>query len=55
MPEAKYGNPVLHWFDVLAKHNSKTHMEMVAVQKSEHAMGCGHANAIFAYFRAKQP
>lgn len=51
--EAKYGHPVQHWFDLLAKHTSKTHMEMVAVLKSEHAMGHGHANALVAYFRAK--
>ena len=35
--EKKYGQPVQHWFDILAKHTSKAHMEMVAVLKAEHA------------------
>ena len=51
--ETKYGQPVEHWFGVLEKHKSKTHMEMVAVLKTDHAMGHGHANALVAYFRAK--
>jgi hypothetical protein len=51
--EKKYGQPVQHWFDVLENHKSKTHMEMVGVLKTGHAMGHGHANALVAYFRAK--
>ena len=51
--EAKYGKPVEHWLKVLNKHKSKTHMEMVAVLKTEHELGHGHANALVAYFRAK--
>jgi hypothetical protein len=38
---------------ILKKHKSKTHMEMVAVLKTDHAMGHGHANAIVAVFRAE--
>lgn len=49
--EAKYGKPVEHWFKVLAKHKTKTHMEMVGVLKSEHGLGHGHANALVAYYR----
>ncbi len=51
--EKKYGQPVDHWFGVLQNHKSKTHMEMVGVLKTDHAMGHGHANALVAYFRAK--
>ena len=51
--EKKYGHPVQHWFDILAKHISMAHMEMVAVLKAEHGLGHGHANALVAYFRAK--
>jgi hypothetical protein len=30
------------------------HSEMVAILKTEHGMGRGHANAIVAYHRAQQ-
>jgi hypothetical protein len=51
--EAKYGKPVEHWFKILTKHKAKTHMEMVAVLKNDYELGHGHANALVAYFRAK--
>lgn len=51
--EAKYGKPVEHWFKILTKHKSKAHMEMVSVLKTDYEMGHGHANALVAYFRAK--
>jgi hypothetical protein len=51
--EAKYGKPVEHWFKILSKHKSRAHMEMVAILKSEHELGHGHANALVAYFRTK--
>lgn len=53
--EKKYGQPVQHWFDVLANHSAKAHMEMVAFLKAEHGLGHGHANALVAYYRAKNP
>jgi hypothetical protein len=49
--EKKYGKPIDHWMNILKKHKSKTHMEMVAVLKNEHEMGHGHANAIVHVFR----
>ncbi|MEK9536243.1 MAG: DUF4287 domain-containing protein [Aquiluna sp.] len=52
--EAKYGKPMEHWFGLLETHRDKPHMEMVALLKSEHGMGHGHANAIVAYLRAKR-
>lgn len=51
--EAKYGKPVEHWFKILTKHKSKAHMDMVSVLKTEYEIGHGHANALVAYFRAK--
>lgn len=49
--ERKYGFPVAHWFDLLSKQKDLKHMDMVALLKSEHGMGHGHANAVVAYFR----
>lgn len=51
--EKTYGKPVEHWFEQLAAHASKSHMEQVAFLKTVHAMGHGHANAIVAYLKAK--
>lgn len=51
--EAKYGKPIDFWFKKLAKVKTKTHMEQVAFLKTEHEMGHGHANAIVAFYRAK--
>jgi citrate synthase len=49
--EKTYGKPISHWMTTLKKHKSKTHMEMVAVLKTDHEMGHGHANAVVAVFR----
>ena len=51
--EKTYGKPISHWMTILKKHNSKTHMEMVAVLKNNHSMGHGHANAVVHVFRSE--
>lgn len=51
--EKKYGQPVEHWFKALDSVKDLKHMEQVAWLKSEHSMGHGHANALVAYYRAK--
>ena len=51
--EKKYGQPVEHWFKALEAVKDLKHMEQVAWLKSEHEMGHGHANAVVAYWRAK--
>ena len=51
--EKKYGMPVDHWFEILSQHVNLKHMEMVAMLKNEHDIGHGHANALVAYFKAK--
>ena len=51
--EKKYGQPVAHWFTLLEGIKDMKHMEMVNWLKSEHKFGHGHANALVAYFRAK--
>jgi monomeric isocitrate dehydrogenase len=52
--EKKYGQPMQHWFDLLASKADLKHMEQVAWLKEEHAMGHGHANAIVAYLKQQQ-
>ena len=51
--EKKYGQPMKFWFDLLDQVKVEKHMEQVAFLKSEHGMGHGHANAVVAYWRAK--
>lgn len=50
--EKKYGHPITHWLSLLKAVSGKKHMEMVALLKTEHGMGHGHANALVAYFLA---
>lgn len=50
--EKKYGQPITHWLDLLKTASGKKHMEMVALLKTEHGMGHGHANALVAYYLA---
>jgi len=50
--EKKYGQPISHWMSVLAAAGALKHMELVALLKTEHAMGHGHANALVAWFMA---
>ena len=50
--EKKYGKPIQHWMQVLKKAGPLKHMELVAILKSEHEMGHGHANALVASFLA---
>lgn len=49
-----YGEPMQHWLDIAAEEilGGKRHSEVVAILKSEHGMGHGHANAVVAYVRA---
>jgi hypothetical protein len=52
--EKTYGQPVEHWFGVLRDAGGLKHMELVAMLKSAHGLGHGHANALVAYHLSSQ-
>lgn len=46
--EKKYGRPVAEWQALVRQNLPAKHMDLVAMLKTEHGMGHGHANAIVA-------
>ncbi|MGG5752815.1 DUF4287 domain-containing protein [Zafaria sp. Z1313] len=52
--EAKYGQPVEHWMDLLEAVKDRKHLEQVNWLKAEHGLGHGHANAIVAVYRSER-
>ena len=50
--EKTYGQPIEHWMGVLRGAGPLRHMELVALLKSAHGLGHGHANALVAHFMA---
>jgi hypothetical protein len=51
--EKTYGQPIAHWLKLLDGMADKKHMEQVAILKTAHGLGHGHANALVAYHRAQ--
>ena len=47
--EAKYGQPIEHWLQLVTQRKGMKHMEIVNWLKAEHGLGQGHANAIVAH------
>ncbi len=52
--EKTYGKPVAHWLRLLDGVRDRRHMEQVALLKTEHGIGHGHANALVAHHRSLQ-
>jgi hypothetical protein len=52
--EKTYGQPMQHWFDVIAPLLGEPHMKIVEYLKSQHGMGHGHANAIVGHQLAQK-
>ena len=52
--EKTYGQPLTHWFTILAAAGEVKHTELVNILKEKHEIGHGHANALVAYHLAKR-
>lgn len=52
--EKTYGQPMQHWFELIAPRLDQAHMQIVSFLKDAHAMGHGHANAIVAHVLAQK-
>ena len=52
--EAKYGQPVSHWLELIGTRKDMKHMEIVGWLKAEHGLGHGHANALVAHALAQK-
>jgi Domain of unknown function (DUF4287) len=52
--EKTYGKPIAHWLAILQAAGDLKHMEYVALLKTEHHLGHGHANALVASFLANR-
>lgn len=51
--EKTYGQPIAHWLAILDGIKDKKHMEQVALLKSQHQFGHGHANALVAFHKSR--
>lgn len=51
--EKTYGRPIAEWKAVVRAAYPARHMDLVAILKSDHGLGHGHANAIVAHTLAE--
>lgn len=47
--EKTYGRPIAEWQHLVRGAYPAKHMDLVAMLKTDHGLGHGHANAIVAY------
>lgn len=52
--EAKYGQPMKYWFDVMKDLADQKYPEQVAYLKEEHGFSQAHANALVMYTRGSK-
>jgi len=52
--EKKYGQPIAHWQALIQQRLPAKHMELVAMLKTDHGLGHGHANALVAHALAAE-
>ena len=52
--EAKYGQPMKYWFDLMKDLADKKYPEQVAYLKEEHGFSQAHANALVMYSRGSK-
>ena len=52
--EKTYGKPIAEWQALIRSRLPAKHMDLVAMLKSEHQMGHGHANALVAHTLAAE-
>lgn len=51
--EKTYGKPISHWKAIIRASPLAKHMELVAMLKTDHGLGHGHANALVAHTLAE--
>jgi hypothetical protein len=51
--EKTYGRPVSDWLRIVRDGYPAKHMQLVAMLKTQHGMGHGHANAVVAHALAE--
>ncbi len=51
--EKTYGRPIADWMAVLDAAGPQKHMALVALLKTQHGLGHGHANALVAWHLAQ--
>ncbi len=51
--EKTYGRPIADWQAIVRAAGPAKHMDLVALLKTEHGLGHGHANAIVAHTLAE--